>query len=126
MSLTYTSRNDIHHPPFLLLCAFLPVWLAFVLYLSHQSPPGDQLWLLFVLPAIGFFGAKFFQGIAFDIQGVVFAGTFFCCFLSPAIYDLADQGRPVGLAVMLAGIALAMAFGFALFRVMGKVFERIP
>ena len=124
MSIHYTSRRDLSHALFWLRCAFLALWLAFILYVTHQSP-SDASWMLFLLPAIGFFGARLFPGLAFDFQGVVFAGTFFCCFLSPAIYDSAGGNRTSELMVSTGTILFAMGFGFALFRVMGKTFERI-
>jgi hypothetical protein len=59
----------------------------------------------------------------------VFAGTFFCCYFSPAIFGAvlngAGKDRVADLLAIAFYIAFAMVFGFALFRLMGKVFQRL-
>jgi len=125
MRFTYTSREDLAHPLFWVQCACLAVWLALALYLTHRFPDDASL-LLFLLPSVGFFCAQLVRGVAFDFQGVAFEGTFFCCFFSPAIFGTASQaGNNGDLPVILVYIVLAMLFGFAFFRLMGKAFQRI-
>ncbi|HEX4637716.1 MAG TPA: hypothetical protein VH189_16155 [Rhizomicrobium sp.] len=128
MRLTYTSPGDLGRAPFWLQSACLTPWLALVLYLTHRFAD-DASVMLFLLPTVGFFVVLAIPGIAFDFQGVVFAGTFFCCFFSSAIFGTvlngAGKDRVADLTMIAFYIAFAMVFGFGLFRLMGKAFQRL-
>src|ERR1700760_403383 len=123
MAISYTSRKDLDHTPFKWQCAGLAFWLVLSVQLAHLDP-ADRLFLLFLLPTLAFVGTALIPGSGFDFQGLVFSGSFFCCFLSPAIYSALREDSLLELTVIFIYILFAMVFGFALFRLMGKTFQR--
>ena len=122
MAISYTSREDFGLPLFKWQCVFLAVWLVLVLHLAHQYPR-DLPVLLFFLPIIGFIGTGMFPRSGFDFQGLVFSGSFYCCFLSTDIYKTFLEHRVWDLMGMIFSILSAMVFGFVFFRLMGKAFH---
>jgi len=124
MGISYTSRRDFGNTAFKWQCACLAIWLVLILYFVHRYPGDGQL-LLFLLPAIGFFAVKLIPGTGFDFQGVVFAGSFFCCSLSSALYEDFHKNRIWDVIETALAIVCAMAFGFVFFRLMGKAFQRL-
>ena len=124
MAISYTSRKDLDHAPFKWQCAGLAFWLVLSVQLTHLDP-ADRLFLLFLLPTLAFVGTALIPGSGFDFQGLVFSGSFFCCFLSPAIYSALRENSFLELVVILFYILFAMVFGFAFFRLMGKAFQHL-
>ena len=124
MAISYTSRKDLDHAPFKWQCASLAFWLVLSLYVTHAYP-ADSLLLLFLLPSLAFVGTAVIPGSGFDFQGLVFSGSFFCCFLSPAVYSALREDSLLELTAILFYLLFAMAFGFAFFRLMGKTFQRM-
>lgn len=122
MAISYTSRKDLDHAPFKWQCAGLAFWLVLSVQLTHLDP-ADRLFLLFLLPTLAFVGTALIPGSGFDFQGLVFSGSFFCCFLSPAIYSALRENSNLELMIILFYILFAMVFGFAFFRLMGKAFQ---
>ena len=124
MAISYTSRKDLSQALFKWQCAFLALWLMIVLYITHRFPTDGTL-LLFFLPIAGFCIVGMFPGTGFDFQGLVFSGSFYCCFLAPSIFGSLVEKRVGDLLGLAFYILSAMLFGFALFRLMGKVFQRM-
>ena len=124
MAISYTSRKDLDHAPFKWQCAGLAFWLVLSVQLAHLDP-ADRLFLLFLLPTLAFVGTALIPGSGFDFQGLVFSGSFFCCFLSPAIYSALRENSFLELMIILFYILFAMGFGFAFFRLMGKTFQHL-
>jgi len=124
MAISYTSRKDLDHAPFKWQCAGLAFWLVLSVQLTHLDP-ADRLFLLFLLPTLAFVGTALIPGSGFDFQGLVFSGSFFCCFLSPAIYSALRENSNLELMIILFYILFAMVFGFAFFRLMGKAFQHL-
>jgi len=124
MAISYTSRKDLDHAPFKWQCASLAFWLVFSVYVTHAYPAASVV-LQFLLPGLALLGTAMIPGSGFDFQGLVFSGSFFCCFLSPAVYSALREDSLLELTVILIYILFAMVFGFALFRLMGKTFQRM-
>ena len=124
MAINYTSRKDLGRTFFKWQCVFLAVWLILVLHLANQFPR-DWPVLLFLLPTVGFLCVGMIPGAGFDFQGLVFAGSFFCSFLSPAIYKSLVGNHFWEVMAMAFYILFAMAFGFIFFRLMGKAYQAI-
>jgi len=124
MAISYTSRKDMGQALFKWQCAFLALWLMIVLYITHRFPTDGTL-LLFFLPIAGFCIVGMFPGTGFDFQGLVFSGSFYCCFLAPSIFGSLVEKRVGDLLGLVFYVLSAMLFGFALFRLMGKVFQRM-
>jgi hypothetical protein len=124
MAISYMSRKDLDHALFKWQCAFLVIWLILVLYLTHRFPGVGSL-LLFLLPTMGFVGVGLIPRSRFDFQGLMLGGSFFSCYLAPAIYRSLLENRILETLAMTIYIVFAMAFGFALFRLMGKVFQSL-
>jgi len=124
MAIRYTSRKDLDRTVFRWLCACLVLWLVLVLHLAHQYPREGPI-LLFLLPTIAFLCVAMFPRTGFDFQGLVLAGSFFCCYLSPEIYKSLLENRMWELMAMAFYIVFAMGFGFIFFRLMGKAFQAL-
>jgi hypothetical protein len=124
MAISYTSRKDIDGVLFKAQCAFLAIWLVIVLGLTHLFPK-DGMFLLFLLPTIGFVIVALIPRSGFDFQGLMLAGSFFSCYLAPAIYRSLLEKSFLETVAMALYIVFAMAFGFGFFRLMGKVYQSL-
>ena len=122
MAISYTSRRDLDRAPFKWQCAGLAFWLIFSVHVTHLYP-ADQMFLLFLMPTLAFVATALIPRSGFDFQGLVFSGSFFSCFLSPAIYSALRENSFFEVMVILFYILFAMVFGFAFFRLMGKAFQ---
>jgi hypothetical protein len=124
MAIHYTSRRDLGQALFKWQCAFLVLWLMLVLYVTHRFPT-DGAVLMFFLPVAGFCVMGMFPGAGFDFQGLIFSGSFYCCFLAPAIFGSLIEKRIGDLLGLAFSVLSAMIFGFVFFRLMGKAFQRM-
>ena len=62
-------------------------------------------------------------GTGIDFQGLLFSGSFFCSYLSPALFNALAENHVAELMTMALYILFAMAFGFVFFRLMGKLYQ---